>query len=53
MALVFSAVDDHVSLLELTHIGFIDQDSCNHHQQGWAGCLGNLTELTASATAKV
>ena len=53
VSLVFSAVDDHVSLLELTHIGFIDQDSCDHHQQGWTGCLGNLTQLTANATARV
>ena len=53
VSLKFSAVDENTSLLELTHSGFVDQDSCDHHQQGWVGCLGSLTGLIDKTTVNV
>lgn len=42
VALSFSALGEQQSRLRLHHTEFIDQQSCDHHQQGWLGCLANL-----------
>lgn len=43
----FTALGDKQTELELKHSEFIDQESCDHHGQGWQGCLANLNKLCA------
>ncbi|WP_416306298.1 SRPBCC family protein [Neptunicella sp. SCSIO 80796] len=44
--LLFGAVNDNTSQLELTHSEFPNQQVCNDHQDGWVGCLEKLSLLT-------
>jgi uncharacterized protein YndB with AHSA1/START domain len=42
VALDFSEPVPGQSALRLVHSEFIDQESCDHHQKGWIGCLAKL-----------
>ena len=39
---LFKIRPEDTSALELIHTEFIDQESCDKHEQGWNGCLNNL-----------
>ncbi|MDN4501766.1 SRPBCC domain-containing protein [Alteromonadaceae bacterium BrNp21-10] len=44
--LAFTAINDSTSELNLTHHGFLTEESRDLHQQGWIGCLEKLSVLT-------
>ena len=41
----FTALSDQRSALELIHTEFEDQESCDHHMQGWGGCIAKLPKV--------
>jgi uncharacterized protein YndB with AHSA1/START domain len=43
--LSFRALSDARSELELVHSEFPDQETCDHHEKGWQGCLANLHQF--------
>ena len=49
VSLIFTTLNPNRSSLELVHVDFQDQESCDHHQQGWQGCLDNLRALADQA----
>lgn len=42
VALEFTPLGEQQSRLQLRHTEFVDAASCEHHKQGWLGCLANL-----------
>ncbi len=42
VTLEFKSIGVNESELILTHERFADEKTCDHHQQGWTGCIGNL-----------
>lgn len=42
VTVLFKALDDERSALELIHSEFNDQETCDKHNMGWNGCLMNL-----------
>lgn len=47
VTVLFTALGDEKSKLELIHSEFEEQDACDKHQQGWMGCLSNLPRALA------
>ncbi len=43
--LLFSALSESRSALELIHTEFEDQESCDHHKLGWTGCIAKLPRV--------
>ena len=41
----FTAIDDNRTLLHLKHSEFVEEEFRDKHQQGWMGCLANLTKV--------
>ncbi|MBB3167691.1 SRPBCC family protein [Simiduia aestuariiviva] len=44
VTVAFQSLSATQSSLTLTHSEFVDQTSCDKHQQGWQGCLANLLQ---------
>jgi len=42
VAVTFRDLDDHGSVLSLSHTEFVEQEHCDKHYEGWIGCLTNL-----------
>ncbi|MBL4772810.1 MAG: SRPBCC domain-containing protein [Alcanivoracaceae bacterium] len=42
--ILFKALDNNKSSLELVHSEFHEEESRDHHNDGWKGCLTNLTK---------
>ena len=43
----FSALDERQTLVELTHVKFLNEDSRTSHEGGWANILDKLDEVTS------
>ena len=46
MTLEFTAQDKAKTLLELTHIRFIDEETRDNHEIGWGNILAALDDLS-------
>ncbi|MGB0944477.1 MAG: SRPBCC family protein [Marinomonas sp.] len=42
VTVLFTALTDNKSKLELIHTEFQEQEYCDKHNEGWLGCLANL-----------
>lgn len=45
VTLEFTSQGPNTTLLELTHVRFIDQESCNNHETGWGHILQLLDQV--------
>ncbi len=45
VTILFTAIDENKSALQLIHNEFDDQQTCDKHQQGWNGCITNLLKI--------
>jgi uncharacterized protein YndB with AHSA1/START domain len=44
VTLIFTKVDDNKTNITLTHVKFIDEESCSGHEEGWSNILDILYE---------
>jgi uncharacterized protein YndB with AHSA1/START domain len=47
VTVLFTALADNKSKLELIHSEFQEQEACDKHNEGWMGCLSNLPRALA------
>ena len=45
VTLLFKSIDEHTTLIELTHIKFIDEETRHDHESGWSNILDALNEF--------
>lgn len=46
VTLLFNAIDEKTSALQLNHSGFLNQEERDQHQQLWIACLEKLSLIT-------
>ncbi len=48
VTLDFTVADEGQTMVELTHVKFINEEACSNHQGGWQNILDKLAEVTQS-----